>query len=563
MSRESYLLMWLTSIIAAFTACREIETVLPPEIEMEKTEFTVKPNRSVLIEPKVVNIDEKTVYSWTLNGRVIGTEKNLTFKEKELGIYYLIFKVVTEDGFDRKEIKVEVIDLVPPIISLDEPGDGFILETGEKHLFKPEIVNKEGLKMTWTIDKKVVSNENEYTFVADKEGVYFIHLAAENEDGEDEYLIQILVVKSYPPSIKFPFLEQSASLGRSIRIIPVMQSKKNVKFQWFVDGVEDIKQTGGEFIFRPTSIGKTTIKVVARKGENMSEGSLVINTVQPEQTYRQRFSGCKKEWNRVYEFLPAPGQFINEHYTVYTMQEACKYAEERLQTGSQYVSLGGFGGYIIVGFDHSIENKGEYDFAITGNSFNGSSEPGIVWVMQDENGNGLPDDNWYELKGSETGKPETIQDYEVTYFRTFIPKGNTQWIDNNGNKGTIDWLGFHLQPFYYPNWVKENSYTLRGTLLKSRTYDQSGNGTYWVNPSFDWGYADNFSPIDRLTGDDNYNAAPNSNHFKISNAITHDTKPIHLKYIDFIKVQTGLNTKAGWLGENSTEVFNFYDLHVK
>ena len=85
----------------------------------------------------------------------------------------------------------------------------------------------------------------------------------------------------------------------------------------------------------------------------------------------------------------------------------------------KYVSLGSFGGYVIVGFDHSIPNKGGYDFAIQGNAFlsdqGGSNEPGIVWVMQDVNGNGLPDDEWYELKGSETGNGSTIQDYEVTY----------------------------------------------------------------------------------------------------------------------------------------------------
>jgi len=42
-----------------------------------------------------------------------------------------------------------------------------------------------------------------------------------------------------------------------------------------------------------------------------------------------------------------------------------------------------------------------------------------------------------------------------------------------------------------------------------------------------------------------------------------DGKDIHLEYIDFIKVQTGLNVKAGWLGENSTEVFRFMDIQVK
>ena len=90
------------------------------------------------------------------------------------------------------------------------------------------------------------------------------------------------------------------------------------------------------------------------------------------------------------------------------MAEACTYAEERINQ-TAYVSLGGFGGYIIVGFDHSIVNDGDYNIAITGNAFDGSSEPGIVWVMQDENGDGLPNDTWYELRGSEYGKAEAWQ----------------------------------------------------------------------------------------------------------------------------------------------------------
>ena len=32
----------------------------------------------------------------------------------------------------------------------------------------------------------------------------------------------------------------------------------------------------------------------------------------------------------VVEFLPAPGQFVNEGYTATTMAEACAYAQERL-----------------------------------------------------------------------------------------------------------------------------------------------------------------------------------------------------------------------------------------
>lgn len=72
------------------------------------------------------------------------------------------------------------------------------------------------------------------------------------------------------------------------------------------------------------------------------------------------------------------------------------------------VSLGGFGGYIVVGFDHTIENKsGLCDFRVLGNAFYangasdyGSSEPGVIQVCYDANGNGLPDDGWYEIAGS-------------------------------------------------------------------------------------------------------------------------------------------------------------------
>ena len=332
-------------------------------------------------------------------------------------------------------------------------------------------------------------------------------------------------------------------------------------FEWYVDGKKVEGEQGSILTYEATKTGNHQVKVIGKKGDKKGEASLTLQVVESNQYYRPFVEGTsKRDVVKVFEFLPAPGQFVNEGYVANTMEEACQYAQSRIESNA-YVSLGGFGGYIIVGFDHSIKNTGGYDFAIMGNSFKGSSEPGIVWVMQDENGDGLPNDTWYELKGSETGKPETIQDYEITYYRPTQKKANTMWTDNRGNRGSVDWLGFHQQDFYYPLWVKNDTYMLRGTCLASRTFDQSGQGTYWVNQEFDWGYADNFSPIDRLTDDDNYFAAPNANHFKISHAIDHKLQPVNLKYIDFVKVQTGLNISAGWLGENSTEVFKFIDVY--
>ena len=76
--------------------------------------------------------------------------------------------------------------------------------------------------------------------------------------------------------------------------------------------------------------------------------------------------------------------------------------------------------------------------------------------------------------------------------------------------------------------------------------------------TYDWGYADNFGE-DRLSDDENAGAGAMKTYFKIENAVDGNGEPANLAYIDFVKVQTGVNVKAGWLGENSTEVFGFTD----
>lgn len=267
------------------------------------------------------------------------------------------------------------------------------------------------------------------------------------------------------------------------------------------------------------------------------------------------------EATKVYEYTPAPGQFINEPKMGFdgkqtTAEAAARYAEGRLEKGLD-ISLGGFGGYIVVGFDHNVLNFPQYDFAVMTNAFDGSSEPAVVWVMKDENGNGLPDDTWYELAGSETGKAETVEEYAITYYRPSAPKMAVQWSDNLGVSGTIDYLeAHHKQDYYYPEWIEADSYTLVGTRLKARSYDDSGDGTYWVNPHFDWGYADNFSPED-------FNAQDRSNRFDISNAVNARGERVELDYINFVKVQSAINFQCGWIGEVSTEVRGFKDINFE
>ena len=82
----------------------------------------------------------------------------------------------------------------------------------------------------------------------------------------------------------------------------------------------------------------------------------------------------------------------------------------------------------------------------------------------------------------------------------------------------------------------------------------------WIQPPYDWGYADNYSSIDRLAEGEGSESTAMPNGFDISKAIDHRGESVELGFVDFVKVQTACNTSSGWLGENSTEVFGIYDI---
>lgn len=248
---------------------------------------------------------------------------------------------------------------------------------------------------------------------------------------------------------------------------------------------------------------------------------------------------------KVLEYRPAPGQFINEGFDCQTMEEANAYAEERFQKGT-YVSLGAFGGYITVKMPKEVKNRAGYDFGIIGNPFSGSSEPGIVWVAEDTNGNGIADDTWYELKGSE----EAERNYAVTYHRPDAA-GDIAWEDNKGQNGVIKYLPSYHQQMYYPNWIEEDSYTLTGSKLEART-EQLESGI-WTNKDFGKGYADNWGS-DRAT---NANGNYMYNQFDLDDAVDADGNAVTLNQIHFVKVQTAILSSVEVIGEVSTEILGF------
>lgn len=564
----------ILSVVLIASSCNRDEVIttdFPPEIQLPSDGgiYQVKVGHELLISLDVKNSDDAQ-YLWqtTRNEEWTTPSAELRYTSEEIGTVYITLTVTSPYGSDSEELRVDILDLERPAIKIiNNPatiavGTSLRIEAQVSQSSIPTTVE-------WFVNSEKVQNEGTtYYFEGTEVGEYTISARAKNDDGEAESSVLVTVVSAedMPLSWKFESLEMHTVVGRKLRIRPTEYSK-DVSYCWMSDN-----GTGSdpEFIYTPTYEGehivRGTISTISGE-ESLSITHEFIVRAYPEDAYRRPATATSAaECSAVVGYTPAPGQFINETKTSgfdgseLTVEAATAYAERRLAE-RKFVSLGAFGGEIIVAFDHSIAAGEGYDFAVVGNSFDSSSEPGVVWVMQDENGNGEADDTWYELAGSESGLESTIADYEVTYFRPAGAAMPVLWRDNLGNTGEIDYLKqFHPQDSYYPAWITEDSYTLRGTRLEARNYDKSGNGSMWIQPSYDWGYADNYSSIDLL--EDTIAGESKPNGFDIANAIDCEGEPIALSHIDFVKVQCAVQAKSGWLGELSTEVFGIYDCRL-
>ncbi len=341
--------------------------------------------------------------------------------------------------------------------------------------------------------------------------------------------------------------------------------------------------------------GEYTLKVT---GDEI-EGKVIIKVGKPSKNPSPYIT-------KVFEYMPAPGQFVNklpEYEKGDTHSDMLRKANEWLVGEDAWtITLGGWGGYVIIGFDHTIVNvAGRRDFRINGNAFGstmgrpgapfgGSCEPGIVMVAYDKNKNGEPDnDEWYEIKGSANFSAESepwygialengndtqvIRDYEMTYHRPVSEEQHVEaqpdnpnsfpsihnyiyWEDNKDNSGYKVKNVYHNQT-YYPAWIDDDKLTFKGIRLPENGINEGEHilglndvNVYFVLYGFRYGYIDNYPNIHDNSAID------------IDWAIDKEGNRVDLPGIDFVKIYNGVNQENGWLGESSTEVERGEDLHL-
>lgn len=344
-------------------------------------------------------------------------------------------------------------------------------------------------------------------------------------------------------------------------------------YRWYLiedDGRRELLSESRDYIFLSGKEGTYRLEFEIVDPDTPYSFEFTIHVMHEEVEYSPYIS-------RVVEYVPAPGQFINEmprYEDGDSYDDILKKCTESISgTNDVMISLGAYGGYVTFAFDHTVVNvPGEPDLRIWGNCFyeltspdrkGGSAEPGIVCVSYDANCNGLPDDPWYELAGSDYSKSTTIRGYSITYHRpdpdrTIHSDDSGQlddiyyigWHDSEGTSSHLPKNIFHKQP-YWPQWITDDTITFTGTRLGPNAEDISGNGSYYILYSLDWGYADNH-PNDFF----------NLNSFNIDNAVNEFGVPVRLPGADFVRVYTGINQYCGWLGETSTEICRAQDLHI-
>jgi hypothetical protein len=294
---------------------------------------------------------------------------------------------------------------------------------------------------------------------------------------------------------------------------------RGANYRWTVDPSAGMTVSpSGEFLtLKPQNPGTWTVTVEVT-GQSYLDGLPITKTASatvicdpPPSSYAiPRFSSL---------FNPSPGQFT--------------------ESGTGYHwSLGTIGGYAI----YSVTHKPSY--RMEGNAFEGWTEPGIIWFQEDLNGNGLPDEIWYEVDAGRG--PYISRGYSVKFFKS---GGGTQsnsygqtlrsiyWADGKGRTGKIN--GGWPKDFGVSNedgaWV-----TYTATIMAD---NNSINSDFYL-------FQDLAGPGGTVGGPFTDHGDPN---IPVSRAVDAAGNPVTLTNVRFVKAQTGVFKYGGVFGEVSTE----------
>ncbi|MBL1218505.1 MAG: hypothetical protein D8M59_13565 [Planctomycetes bacterium] len=254
---------------------------------------------------------------------------------------------------------------------------------------------------------------------------------------------------------------------------------------------------------------------------------------------------------KVLDYLPGEGLYVNDpNFNDPARALGAPIGGGTLLADStKLVTLGGFGGSITLGFDHTVAddpaNHLGLDCIIFGNGvwigqnpLSRWSEAAVIEISLDTNGNGLADDLWYLIPGSDISDPIN-QQRNGFYLLPDDPYAQPP-LDNPNGDGFEAWWGYaDLAPVLKRGdldgdnsvdnpWVSNESfYTVPDDPLTVGVDAGSGGGD-----AFDIAWA-----VDPLTG-----------------------QPADLPGFDFIRITSAVWSFDNWFGEVSAEIGGVADV---
>jgi len=280
----------------------------------------------------------------------------------------------------------------------------------------------------------------------------------------------------------------------------------------------------------------------------------------------------------VLDYQPAPGQFVNNPmFNDPAMALGAPIGGGTdVADNTKLVTLGGFGGTITLGFDHTVKDDSHnflgLDAIVFGNAVYVSGDPNrrfaecaVIEISLDANGNGLPDDPWYLIPGTHITDPNaqfSIATWDDDTADPTYPPEFPDWIPP-GRAGVWTSSGFRLpaDPFELGQ-VLENPLGLGSSQEGIIGY--ADHTPVLILGDMD---ADNtvddplIPPAEFYTAPDNpiavgiSHGSGGGDAFDIAWAIDPATgQPAQLLGFDFIRITTGVDLIAGVLGEISTEI---------
>lgn len=165
-------------------------------------------------------------------------------------------------------------------------------------------------------------------------------------------------------------------VNRLLRITPQYPENEMIGFEWKLDEEVIASTPALEYMFEIGGSYKLTLKVTHNQHFFLYEYAVKVIFDEIEDTPE----GSTAYITKVLDYMPAVGQFTNdlpkyvEGDTQETMNQKVLNAIGHNNKGM--ISLGGFGGYVVVGFDHTIKNiEGKRDFRVLANAFYANANP--------------------------------------------------------------------------------------------------------------------------------------------------------------------------------------------